>query len=150
MRRDIIGKARQGLVSFSFVRVHVCYRLKVLFWWIGDFWVAFRLCFKASPGAKPFMWISYFLFTRKFCFIYMWIKLISVFHERLGLALKQRRPIHDHAWMLATNAWTMDRDNHRVLRYFVAQKMFSLPEQHQNFSWTYAGQWHLGVCSLFR
>ena len=30
---------------------------------IGDFWVAFSLCFKASPSAKPFMWKSV-LFTQ--------------------------------------------------------------------------------------
>ena len=44
---------------------------------LGDFRVAFRLCFKASPSAKPFIW-KLVLFTRKFWFIYMWIKLISI------------------------------------------------------------------------
>ena len=44
---------------------------------IGDFWVTFRLCFKASPGAKPFIW-KLVLFTCKFWFIYIWIKLISI------------------------------------------------------------------------
>ena len=44
---------------------------------IGDFRVAFRLCFKASPSAKPFIWKSV-LFTCKFWFIYVWIKLISI------------------------------------------------------------------------
>ena len=39
--------------------------------------VAFRLCFEASPSAKPFIW-KLVLLTRKFCFIYMWIKLISI------------------------------------------------------------------------
>ena len=41
---------------------------------IGDFRVTFRLCFKASPGAKPFIW-KLVLFTCKFGFIFMWIKL---------------------------------------------------------------------------
>ena len=31
---------------------------------IGDFRVAFRLCFKASPSAKPFIW-KLVLFTCK-------------------------------------------------------------------------------------
>ena len=44
---------------------------------IGDFWVAFCLCFRAGPSAKPFIWKSV-LFTCKFWFIYMWIKLISI------------------------------------------------------------------------
>ena len=44
---------------------------------IGNFWVAFPLCFKASPSAKPFMW-KLVLFTCRFWFIYMWIKLISI------------------------------------------------------------------------
>ena len=44
---------------------------------IGDFPVAFRFCFKASPRAKPFI-SKLVLFTRKFWFIYMWIKPISV------------------------------------------------------------------------
>ena len=37
---------------------------------IGDFRVAFRLCFKASPSKKPFIW-KLVLFTRKFWFMYM-------------------------------------------------------------------------------
>ena len=36
---------------------------------IGDFRVAFRLCFKASPSAKPFIW-KLVLFTHKFWFPY--------------------------------------------------------------------------------
>ena len=36
----------------------------------GDFWVVFCLSFKASPSPKSFIW--------KFEFIYMWIKLISI------------------------------------------------------------------------
>ena len=48
-----------------------------MFQGLGDFRVAFRLCFKASPSAKPFMW-KLVLFTRKFWFIYMWIKLVSI------------------------------------------------------------------------
>ena len=35
---------------------------------IGDFRVAFHLCFKASPSAKPFI-IKLVLFTPKFWFI---------------------------------------------------------------------------------
>ena len=45
-------------------------------WLFGDFQVAFGLCFKASPSAKPFIW-KLVLLTRKFWFICMWIKLIS-------------------------------------------------------------------------
>ena len=45
--------------------------------WIGDFWVAFRLCFKASSGAKAFIWKSV-LFTCKWTKICVWIKLISI------------------------------------------------------------------------
>ena len=44
---------------------------------IGDFPVAFRLCFKASPCAKPFIW-KLVLFTCKSWFIYMWTKLIFI------------------------------------------------------------------------
>ena len=44
---------------------------------IGDFRVTFCLCTKASPSAKPFIW-KLVLFTHKFWFIYMWIKLISI------------------------------------------------------------------------
>ena len=58
---------------------------------IGDFRVAFCLCFKASPSVKPFIW-KFVLFTCKFWFIYMWIKLISIRKGfALGLTLKQRR-----------------------------------------------------------
>ena len=54
---------------------------KVLVWFrhiytIGDFRVAFRLCFKASPSAKPFIW-KLVLFTCKWTKICIWIKLIS-------------------------------------------------------------------------
>ena len=42
-----------------------------------NFQVAFCLCFRASPGAKPFKW-KLVLFTRKFWFIYLWINLISI------------------------------------------------------------------------
>ena len=44
---------------------------------IGDFRVVFRLCFKVSPSAKPSIW-KLVLFTCKFWFIHMWIKLISI------------------------------------------------------------------------
>ena len=44
---------------------------------IGDFRVAFRLCFKASPSAKPFTW-KLILFTCKRTKICVWIKLISL------------------------------------------------------------------------
>ena len=44
--------------------------------WIGDFRVAFRLCFKASPSAKPFTWKL--VFTCKWTKIYVWINLISI------------------------------------------------------------------------
>ena len=37
---------------------------------LGDFRVAFRLSFKASPSVKPFIW-KLVLFTRKFRFIYV-------------------------------------------------------------------------------
>ena len=43
----------------------------------SDFWVAFGLCFKASPSAKSFI-RKLILFTCKFGFIYMWIKLIFI------------------------------------------------------------------------
>ena len=44
---------------------------------LGDFQVAFRLCFKASPSAKPFLW-KLVLFTCKWTKICVWIKLISI------------------------------------------------------------------------
>ena len=44
---------------------------------IGDFRVAFRLCFKASPSTKPFIW-KLVLFTCKWTKICVWIKLISI------------------------------------------------------------------------
>ena len=44
---------------------------------IGDFRVVFRLCFKVSPSAKPFIW-KLVLFTCKWTEICMWIKLISI------------------------------------------------------------------------
>ena len=44
---------------------------------IGDFRVAFRLCFKASPCEKPFIW-KLVLFTCKWTKICVWIKLISI------------------------------------------------------------------------
>ena len=58
---------------------------------IGDFRVAFCLCFKVRPSAKPFTW-KLVLFRCKFWFIYIWIRLISIYMEgfALGLALKQR------------------------------------------------------------
>ena len=51
--------------------------LLVRFKRIGHFQVAFHICFKVSPSAKPFIW-KLVLFTHKFCFIYMWMKLISI------------------------------------------------------------------------
>ena len=53
---------------------------------IDDFRVAFRLCFKASPDAKPFIW-KLVLFTCK------WTKIYQINQKglALGLALKQRR-----------------------------------------------------------
>ena len=59
-------------------------------WLIGDFRVAFRLCFKASLSTKSFIW-KLVLFTCK------WPNLHvnkTNFHKKgfaLGLALKQRR-----------------------------------------------------------
>ena len=47
---------------------------------IALFRVAFRLCFKARPSAKPFIW-KLVLFTCKWIKTCMWIKLISC--ERL-------------------------------------------------------------------
>ena len=46
---------------------------------IGDFWVTFCLCFKASPSAKPFIW-KLVLFTCKWTKICVWIKLISIWN----------------------------------------------------------------------
>ena len=71
---------------------------------IGGFRVAFRLCFKASPSAKAFIW-KLVLFTCKFLVCLHVNK--TNFHMKdfaLGLALKQSRkatrksPIgrHDH------------------------------------------------------
>ena len=37
---------------------------------IGDFRVAFHLCFKANPSAKPYIW-KLVLFSCKVWFIYM-------------------------------------------------------------------------------
>ena len=42
---------------------------------IGDFRVAFHICFKASPSAKPFI-LKLVLFKCKVWFIYIWIILI--------------------------------------------------------------------------
>ena len=44
---------------------------------IGKFWVAFHLCFKASPSAKPFIW-KLVLFTCKWTKMCVWIKLIYI------------------------------------------------------------------------
>ena len=49
----------------------------MLYLWIGDFRVSFCLCFKARPSAKPFIW-KLVLFTHKFWFICMSIKLITI------------------------------------------------------------------------
>ena len=60
-----------------------CFCLYPCTWPIGDFRVSFRLCFKASPRAKPFMQILVHLHVNK-----------TNFHMKgfaLGLALKQRR-----------------------------------------------------------
>ena len=59
---------------------------------IGDFWAAFRLCFKASPGAKPFIW-KLVLFTCK------WVKICvnkTNFHMKgfaVGLNATWKSPI---------------------------------------------------------
>ena len=45
--------------------------------WIGNFRVAFCLCFKVSPSVKPFIW-KLVLFTCKWTNICMWIELISI------------------------------------------------------------------------
>ena len=44
---------------------------------MGDFGVAFHLCFKASPIVKLFIW-KLVLFTCQWSKICMWIKLISI------------------------------------------------------------------------
>ena len=44
---------------------------------IDHFRVAFRLCFKARPSAKPFMW-KLLLFTCKWTKICLWINLIPI------------------------------------------------------------------------
>lgn len=44
---------------------------------IGDFLVAFCLCFETSPGADPFTW-KLVLFTCKWTNIFMWIKRVSI------------------------------------------------------------------------
>ena len=43
----------------------------------GDFRIAFRLCFKGSPSAKPFMW-KLVLFTCTWTKLCIWVKLISI------------------------------------------------------------------------
>ena len=58
--------------------------------WIGDIRVVFRLCFKASPRAKPFIW-KLVLSTRKCWFIYMWTKLVPYERLRTRTRLKQRQ-----------------------------------------------------------
>ena len=67
------------LLAHVLMLPHGCrdWELDHVLWDLGDFRVAFCLCFKASPSAKPFIW-KLVLFTRKFWFIYMWIKLISI------------------------------------------------------------------------
>ena len=49
----------------------------IFFMPIGDFRVAFHLCFKTSPSAKRFVW-KLVLFTCKLTKLCVWIKLISV------------------------------------------------------------------------
>ena len=51
--------------------------------------VSFCLCFEVSPGAKPFIW-KLALFTCKFWFIYMWIKLISIWKASHQDSLRTR------------------------------------------------------------
>ena len=45
---------------------------------IHNFGVTFHLCFKVSPSAKPFIWKLVFFHTQICWFIYMWIKVISI------------------------------------------------------------------------
>ena len=57
---------------------------------IDDFLVAFRLCLKASPSAKPFIW-KLVLFTQ--ILVHLHVNKTN-FHMKgfvLGLALKQRQ-----------------------------------------------------------
>ena len=69
----ICGHSSQALVSFTNKWVTAT----VYAWTIGDFRVVFRLCFKASPSAKPFIW-KLVLFTCKWTKICVQIKLISI------------------------------------------------------------------------
>ena len=69
----------RGFLGFSYPAMHsiadCCY--VTLFNLIGNFRVAFRLCFKANPSAKPFIW-KLVLFTCKSTTICVRIKLISM------------------------------------------------------------------------
>ena len=55
---------KHGLARCSQYCHKSCLYATSLFPSIGDFRVAFCLCFKASPSAKPFIWI-FVLFTCK-------------------------------------------------------------------------------------
>ena len=68
------------LTGREFRKFVLCRGKDVLYWGllfvlsnfdaIAHFQVAFRLCFKANPSTKPFIW-KLVLFTFKFWFIYM-------------------------------------------------------------------------------
>ena len=86
---------------------------------IGDFRVAFRLCFKVSPSAKPFIWklvLITCIWTKK-C---VWIKLISMWKASHQDSLWNRgeRQLENHLltnwyWKSMSNRW------HRILWLFI-------------------------------
>ena len=61
------------------VNLGVCLARALTIQCVHDFQVAFHFCFKASPGAKPFIWkIACNWFTCRFWFIWVWIKIIFI------------------------------------------------------------------------
>ena len=77
--RQQTGPSCFGSVRFRFDRTDLrsLRLIKHIVITIGDLRVVFRLCFKASPNAKPFIW-KLVLFTCKWTKIGVWIKLISI------------------------------------------------------------------------
>ena len=66
-------------------------RRRVWLWGIGDFQVAFRLCFKASPWCGPFHMEISFVHTQMLVHLRVNKTNFNMKGFALGLALKQRR-----------------------------------------------------------
>ena len=124
---------------------------------IGDFRVAFRLCFKARPSAKSFIW-KWVLCIRKSWFIYMWIKLIFTRKARFeteangNLEIEYLRSLITSSCLARcrlTNDWQLGLANRLLYRNFRRHysRLYITRYKNYRFDRLRVGRWN--ECKLF-